>query len=129
LYVVCSADIVALCYAGVSYLQGGGGAMGELGNDWQLMYRKTCTVVRSTAVRLMLCHDTVEFIGSRCRFCVDWIISYCLRIYMKICKEFVSFPFLTKCEVYMIRSAGPNKFPVSCRRFASVEFEFQYLKN
>jgi len=118
-FMVCRRILLARC----------GGAMGQLGCDWHWMCRKTCTVVRSTAVPLMLCHDTVEFIGSCCRFCIDWVISYCLRIDMKICKEFVNFPFLTKYEVSNIGSVGSNKCPVSCTYFASVEFECRYLKD
>jgi hypothetical protein len=83
---------------------------------------------RSTSVPRMVCYNIVGFTGSCCRLFVGWIIYYCLRIHIKLSKKFVSFTFLTKCEVSMIRFVGSNECKLSCRCLANAEFECRYLK-
>jgi hypothetical protein len=61
---------------------------GLTGNDCVAKH----ALIRSTAIPLMSCHDTVDCIGSCCRFWVDRIISYCLRTDTKLFQEiYVSF--------------------------------------
>jgi hypothetical protein len=92
-------------------------------NESENMHR-----IRSTAVPRMLCQYTVYSIGSCCRFCVDWIISYCLRIDMKLFQTIHKFPFLTNYKLSVKGSIGPNESTVSCTCFANVEFESRHFR-
>lgn len=84
---------------------------------------------RATSVPVMFYCNVVDFIGSCCRLFVGWIIYYCRRIHIKLFQGIHKFSFVTKCKVSMIRTAGSNECPVSCRCLANAEFEFRYLKD
>jgi hypothetical protein len=86
-----------LWHVGISTLRGGGGggggAMFICRDLWQ-----SEDMHRSQDQRLspMLCINTVDFIGSCCRFFVGWIIYYCLKIDLKLFQGIQKFSFLYK---------------------------------